>query len=118
MKSKTITLKVTNSQEFVENVLDVMYSIGDKGADSIHVLRHKIEDELKIKFEDVTDEKLLNKTITATKATAKLWNETFVRIRKMNDIIKNVVNLGYDEKENTECRRTEETQIPCGCPEA
>lgn len=72
MKSKTITLKVTNSQEFVENVLDVMYSIGDKGADSIHVLRHKIEDELKIKFEDVTDEKLLNKTITATKATAKL----------------------------------------------
>lgn len=118
MKSKTITLKVTNSQEFVENVLDVMYSIGDKGADSIHVLRHKIEDELKIKFEDVTDEKLLNKTITATKATAKLWNETFVRIRKMNDIIKNVVNLGYDEKENTECRRAEETQIPCGCPEA
>lgn len=118
MKSKTITIKVTNSQEFVENVLDVMYSIGDKGADSIHVLRHKIEDELKIKFEDVTDEKLLNKTITATKATAKLWNETFVRIRKMNDIIKNVVNLGYDEKENTECRRAEETQIPCGCPEA
>ncbi len=118
MKSKTITLKVTNSQEFAENVLDVMYSIGDKGAYSIHVLRHKIEDELKIKFEDVTDEKLLNKTITATKATAKLWNETFVRIRKMNDIIKNVVNLGYDEKENTECRRAEETQIPCGCPEA
>ena len=118
MKSKTITLKVTNPQEFVENVLDVMYSIGDKGADSIHVLRHKIEDELKIKFEDVTDEKLLNKTITATKATAKLWNETFVRIRKMNDIIKNVVNLGYDEKENTECGRAEETQIPCGCPEA
>lgn len=118
MKSKTITIKVTNSQEFVENVLDVMYSIGDKGADSIHVLRHKIEDELKIKFEDVTDEKLLNKTITATKATAKLWNETFVRIRKINDIIKNVVNLGYDEKENTECRRAEETQIPCGCPEA
>lgn len=118
MKSKTITLKVTNSQEFAENVLDVMYSIGDKGADSIHVLQHKIEDELKIKFEDVTDEKLLNKTITATKATAKLWNETFVRIRKMNDIIKNVVNLGYDEKENTECGRAEETQIPCGCPEA
>ena len=118
MKSKTITLKVTNSQDFAENVLDVMYSIGDKGADSIRILRHKIEDELKIKFEDVTDEKLLNKTITATKATAELWNETFVRIRKMNDIIKNVVNLGYDEKENTECRRAEETQIPCGCPEA
>ena len=118
MKSKTITLKITNPQDFAENVLDVMYSIGDKGADSIHVLLHKTEDELKIKFEDVTDEKLLNKTITATKATAKLWNETFVRIRKMNDIIKNVVNLGYDEKENTECGRAEETPVSRGREEA
>ena len=118
MKSKTITLKVTNSKAFVENVLNVMYSIGDKGADSIHVLCYKIEDELKIKFEDVTDEKLLNKTITATKATAKLWNETFVRIRKINDIIKNVVNLGYDEEKNTECRRAEETPVSRGREEA
>lgn len=118
MKSKIITLKVTNSQDFVENVLNVMYSIGDKGVDSIHILCHKTKDELKIKFEDVTDEKLLNKTITATKATAKLWNETFVRIRKMNDIIKNVVNLGYDEKENTECGRAEETSVSCGREEA
>ena len=118
MKSKTITLKVTNPQDFAENVLDVIYSIGDKGADSIHVLLHKTEDELKIKFEDVTDEKLLNKTITATKATAKLWNETFIRIRKINDITKNVVNLGYNEKENTKFGRAEEAQIPRRCPEA
>lgn len=118
MKSKTITLKVTNPQDFVENVLDVMYGIGNKGADSIHVLRHKIENELKIKFEDVTDEKLLNKTITATKATAKLWNETFARINKMDDIIKNVVNLGYDEEKNTECRRAEETPVSRGREEA
>ena len=118
MKSKTITLKVTNSQDFVKNVLNVMYSIGYKGADSIHVLCHKIEDELKITFEDVTDEKLLNKTITATKATAKLWNERFVCIRKINDIIKNVVNLGYDEEKNTECRRAEETPVSRGREEA
>ena len=56
MKSKTITLKVTKSQDFVENVLNDMYSIGNKGADSIHISCHKIKDELKIKFEDVTDE--------------------------------------------------------------
>lgn len=118
MKSKTITLKVTNPVNFAENVIDVMYSIGDKGADSIHILCHKTEDELKIKFEDVTDEKLLNKTIAATKAAAKLWNEIFARIRKMNDIIKNVVNLGYDEKENTECERAEETPVSCGREEA
>lgn len=118
MKSKTITLKVTKSQNFVENVLNDMYSIGNRGADSIHISCYKIEDKLKIKFEDVTDEKLLNKTITATKTTAKLWNETFVRIRKMNDIIKNVVNLGYDEEKNTECRRAEETPVSRGREEA
>lgn len=118
MKSKTITLKVTNPVDFAENIIDVMYSIGDKGADSIHVLCYKTEDELKIKFEDVTDEKLLNKIITATKTAAKLWNEIFARIRKMNDIIKNVVNLGYDEKENTECGRAEETPVSCGRKEA
>ena len=118
MKNKTIILKVTNPRDFVENVLDVIYSIGDKGADSIRILLHKTEDELKIKFEDVTDEKLLNKTITATKATAKLWNEASIRIRKMKDIVKNVVNLGYDEKENTECGRANETSVSCGREEA
>ena len=118
MKSKTITLKVTNPQNFAESIIHDMYSIGDKGANSTHVLLNKTEDKLKIKFEDITDEKLLNKTITATKATAKLWNESFVRIRKINDIIKNVVNLGYDEEKNTECRRAEETPVSRGREEA
>lgn len=118
MKSKTITLKVTNPQNFAENVLDVIYSIGDKGADSIHVMRHKTEDELKIKFEDVTDEKLLHRTIIATKTTAKLWNEAATRLDKISEIIKNVVNLGYDEEENTERGRAEETPVSRGREEA
>lgn len=95
-----------------------MYHFGDKGADSNAVKCPKIEEPLKIEFKDITDEKLLNRTITATKTAAKLWNEAATRLDKISEIIKNVVNLGYDEEENTEFGRAEETQIPCRCPEA
>lgn len=118
MKSKTITLKVTNVHAFVDNIIDIMYRFGDKGADSIHVTCEKPDSALKIEFKDITDEKLLKQTITATKAAVKLWNEAATRLNKINEIVKNVINLGYDEKENTEFGRAKEAQIPRRCPEA